>query len=504
MDTLIKNIIERIKLWWNNLFKKKKKITKTKKQLIFDKDNNIKKKNKYVFNINLEDENKTSTIGTFYPKLNANNKFLLKKKADKLKKKIINLNIKENNINEKARGLAQPKENELNIKIIDNIIEKVNDNEIYINQAIEINNLLNTINNDQELNLNTNEKLNILKDNISTIIDKKLDDYETSIIKKAYQEFDNVNYIIVTTLLIDDIIDEINELNEDFKKNKYTKIEYERKIKKIKEKIDKLENINNRKEVQDEIENLKKDFYTKKKDKYDLLYNNEIFINLNNKCDELLEIINNKEKETINNNKIIIEKKEQKKNQKEKQEEIKKKEKEQQEKNELEKEYNENIIKRFIDMEFAHKLLLLRESKRKQLITKEEIIKETLNYYDDFIIGETQSFNFERNKIKTEVTKLYNDITSTICNLEKREFIPLEHINIKLETLTEATLERQAILNNMIEKKHNYRIDDDERSKVVTNKLTNILNNEKKKEKKDEKVLKKEYKTKSSNNKKQH
>ena len=37
-----------------------------------------------------------------------------------------------------------------------------------------------------DINLNTNEKLNILKDNISTIIDKKLDEYETNIIKKAY------------------------------------------------------------------------------------------------------------------------------------------------------------------------------------------------------------------------------------------------------------------------------------------------------------------------------
>ena len=487
MDTLIKDIIEKIKLWWKNLFKKKKKIVKTKQQQIIN--NTISKKEKYVLNINLNEEDKTSTIGTLYPKLNSKNKFLLKRKTNTLKKKIIGLEIKQN---------------DLNIKVVDDILETIDNNEIYINQAIEINNLLNVINKDEELNLNTNEKLNILKENISTIIDKKLDEYETSIIKKAYHEFDNVNYVIITTLLIDDIIDEINELNEDFKKNKYTKIEYERKINKIKDKIEKLQTINNRREVQDELENLKKDFYTKKKDKYDLLYNEEIFINLNNKCDELLKIVNDKEKELINNNKMIMENQEKKeKKAKEKQEEIKKKKKEQQEKKELEEEYNENIIKRFIDMEFAHKLILLRESKRKKLITKEDVINETLKYYNDFLIGENQEFNFERNRIKTEVTKLYNDITSTICSLEKKEFVPLEHINIKLEVLTEETLERQAILNDMIEKKHHHKMEDNETSKSVTNKLTNILTKEKQQqqEKKDEKVLKKEFKTNTSNNK---
>lgn len=479
MVSIIKNIVEKIKLWWKNFFKKKKKIIKKNKHLLCD-DKTTSRNKKYVLNINLNNDDKASSIGTFYPQLYQRNKYLLQKKTNKLKKRIIGLDIYEKN---------------QNIKIIDNIIDTINESNLYINQAIEINTLLNTINNDQELNLNTNEKLNILKENISTIIDKKLDDYETSILKKAYHEYDSVNYVIITTILIDDIIDEINQLNEDFQKNKYSQIEYERKIKKIKEKISKLETINNRKEVQDEIEKLRKDFYTKRKDKYDLLYNEEVFVNLNKKCDELLDIIYKKEK--INSTNILIENAIEIENNKRKKEENEEKKIRKKKQEKIEQEYNENVIKRFIDMEFAHKFILLREKNRKILTTKEEIIKETLNYYNEFIIGEIHEFNFERNKIKTEVTKLYNDITSTICCIEKKEFIPLEHINIKLEDLTQATLERQLILNDMIHKKHNYRMEENETSKNVTTKLNNILTKEKSKEQKDnkdQKTLKKEFK----------
>ena len=486
-DELIKDIIEKIKLWWKNLFKKKKIIKKDKQQKnIQEKELQVKK---HHIKINLNNENKSSSIGTLYPKLSKKNLLLLNKKTNTLKHKVSLLDLKNNN---------------LNIDTINDILNTINKNELYINQAIEINHLLNNINSDTELNLNTNEKLNILKDNISIIINQKLDDYQTSIIKKAYSEYNSVNYVIMTTLLIDDIIDEINELNNDFKKIKYTKIEYERKISQIKDKINKLEIINNRKEVIDEIENLRKDFYTKKKDKYDLLYNNEIFINLNNKCDELLNIININEKEQ-KYIKINLEKEtEKKKNEiQKKQETLKKKRQEQEEKKKKEQEFNENVIKRFIDMEFAHRLLLLREGKRNKLLTKEQIINHTISYYNDFLLGEQHEFNFERNKVKTEITKLYNDISSVICNIEKKEFVPLEHINIKLEILTEATIEKQTTLNNLIEKKYNYKIEEDNTNKRTTAKLNTILTKEKDKENKKEnsKVLKKELNSTNNNNK---
>ena len=429
----------------------------------------------------MDNGNKSSNIESFYPKLSNHNILLLNKKGYTLKRKIAGFN-------------HTNKEEEL--QIIEDILTIMNDSTIYLNQGIEINSLLNNISNDNELNLNTHQKISILKDNISNIVNEKLGDYENNIIKKAYNEYSSVNYVIVTTLIIDDIIDEINELNKDFEKNKYSKIEYEQKINTIKEKIKNLEIINNRKEVQDEIENLRKDFYTKKKDKYDLLYNDEIFTNLNSRCDELLNLVSEKDKQE----KIIVKKQDEEREllklaTQKKKEEQKEKNKLKEEKEKQEQEFNENILKRFIDMEFANKLLKIRESMRKKLNTKDEIISETMNYYNEFLQGEMHQFNFERNRIKMEVAKLYNDITSTICIMEQKEFIPLEHINIKLEVLTRQTLEHQDVLNYMIEKKHQHKMEENETSRAVTTKLTNILENEKVKEtnKKDEKVLKKEY-----------
>ena len=61
-DELIKDIIEKIKLWWKNLFKKKKIIKKDKQQKnIQEKELQVKK---HHIKINLNNENKSSSIGT--------------------------------------------------------------------------------------------------------------------------------------------------------------------------------------------------------------------------------------------------------------------------------------------------------------------------------------------------------------------------------------------------------------------------------------------------------
>lgn len=473
---LVKNIIEKIKLWLKNFFRKKRQLAK--KKTNFEEKQNKKKPlyQNIITNIN---DNKNSNIGTFLYKTNFQRKEALLKKHLEVRKKIAGYDT---NFEE-------------NIKLIKEIEKLINNHDLYVNQYYEINKLLSNSHQDNNLNLNTNEKLILLKENISTIIDKKLNDYEIKIIEKAYREYQEVNYIIVTTLIIDDLITEIEEVYNDFKKNKYSKIEYERLIKNIKEKIAKIEEINNYVEVEKEIELLRKDFYTKKKDKYDLLYNKEIFINLYTKCNEILKKVKENEKKQNEKKKFIIEKKNEEEKRKYDQK-IKQKEKDK-----LQKE-KDNILKRFIDIEIAHRILLLRESKRKKLHTKDELIKETLNFYDEFVMGETQEFKFSRNKIKTEVAKLYNDITSTICTIQKKEFIPLEHINIKLTTLTEKTLEHQTMLNYMIEKKHQYKINEHPSSKNVSIKLIKILEKEKEKEKTDKtaKILKKEYINQKENN----
>lgn len=479
-ENFIKDLAEKMKLLWRNILNKRKikyKKAKEKKE-IEEKNKHYKKQTLNKINYNL-----------LYPKITLEEKKLLNTKCLNLKNKIFVLKQENNN---------------LNINTINEIINSINNNEIHTNQYVNINKLLDNINNNEELKLNTNEKLEILKDNISTIIDKKLNDYEEYVLEKAYQEYNQVNYVIMTTLLINDILQEIKEVNDDYNKNKYSKIEYEQKIKKIKNKINNLKTINNRKEVREELENLQQDFFTKKNDKYNLLYNDSIFDNLEDECDKLIKNIEYKEKlEKKKEENDKIEKEEiklalNKKNKVLKEKEEKEKQKEQKEKKE--KEYENNLLKRFIDQEIAKKILLLRETSRNVINTKDSVIRETINFYNNFLEGDNHEFNFEKNRLKTEIVLLYNDINHNISFIEKTDYLPLNSINIDVNSLAYATLQKQKTLNNLIEKKYSVNIDKDESSKAVKDKLTQAINKEEKhndKAKKDnkEKVLKKEFKT---------
>ena len=128
ISNLIKDIFEKIKLWFKNLFRKKQIKQKQKKILKTTISNS--KINKYKINFGVNDEQNSSSIGTIYPKLSNKNVQLLNKKGIKLKNKVASLNI----------------DTKTSLNNIDEIIKNINENELSINQAIEINNLLNIIN----------------------------------------------------------------------------------------------------------------------------------------------------------------------------------------------------------------------------------------------------------------------------------------------------------------------------------------------------------------------
>ena len=103
-----------------------------------------------------------------------------------------------------------------------------------------------------------------------------------------------MNYVTITTVFIDQEYEKIKKLQDDFKSHRYNKYYYEREINQIKQELNKIKNLKNRKDVNDSINNLKKELLTKSKDKYDILYNNEVFMNLEKECDNLLDKINAK------------------------------------------------------------------------------------------------------------------------------------------------------------------------------------------------------------------
>ena len=471
---LIKDIIEKIKLFFKNIFNKKKKKNKAKQKGQVDDKQNVKNRKDKNINI-LYDAQSSKGLKEFT--INEEQKELAK-----LNKKI---------------GEIEKKINESNIKNKEESIEKINNLRVYLNE-----NELTPIKS-QKINKALEKALGKQDEKLEDAIDEKLTTYEKSIVEKAYNEFQEVNYVIIQTLIIDDIIKEIDKLYDDYQKNKYSDYELNDKINNIMTKINKIETNYQKKEVSKEIDRLKKDFYTKKKDKYDLLYSDEIFINLKEQCNRI------KVSKKVLNDTV----KEQKKQNQKKKEEITHdnndlniiKKKEEIEQN---REYNDLIIKRFIDLHVATKLLMQNEAKR-SLKERINLIKELLNSYNNFLQGENEkNFNFIRNKEKLEVVKLHNDMNFILASLENRSYAPLEHINIKLDNVAANTMETKFTIETILEKKYGIDAFKNESSKAVDEKLGYIIDKEQEMNKENKKgkgkILIKEYvlEQKDENNKK--
>jgi hypothetical protein len=112
-------------------------------------------------------------------------------------------------------------------------------------------------------------------------------------------------------------------------------------------------------------------------------------------------------------------------------------------------------------------------------------------------MGEANEFNFERNKRKTEVGKLYNNLLEILSREQKIPFVPIEHINYQYEELLEDTISTKDAVERMAFKKTGYDIMMDDRSVMVSDKLDNELQKEKAKNREmgiNQKILTKEMK----------
>ena len=454
--TVIKRIIE----WFINLFKKifgKKKISKKIKSSI------NRQSNKHYFKEYGLDNGVFNTTFPIYLMID-----------NEMKEELINqIKLMEKKIE---------KEN-IDNKVINNIIKEIKTHNISFYQKELINEKIGNVLEDKEIEIDANNKILSLDKEVMEIIEN----YDKTIKEKAKKEYDIVNYVTITTLLIDETDIEIKKLEEDFHHHRYNKYYYERQLKKIKMRIDNLRKLRKNNSVQEEIQLLKKDLYTKKKDKYDLLYNDEVFLNIEKICDDLLKKVNRriidlkKEKEE-KVSKERIKKEEKKKNHEEKKE----KRDELREKNEL----LENILKRYQDMELARKILLLLQNNQEEFNKDYSILKYVNSLFFDFVNGEKFKFNYERNKIKLELVKLINNMEKVNCLFDNSEFIPFEHINYSMIDLVDLASTKKKDLDELMEEKYNYQKEKDETSILVDNKLGIIREKELGKEEKAKVLVK--------------
>ncbi len=256
------------------------------------------------------------------------------------------------------------------------------------------------------------------KDIISTI-----KNWDQSIIDKTRLEYDEVNYVTLTTIMLDDILADYDRILDDYQHRRYNKRYYEEELGRIKEKTEYLRGIKNNSAVYDEIERLRKELYTKSKDKYDILYNNEIFVNIDSKCNILLEKVNKK----------VVD--------------VKKKDETVNEENKtVQEEYWQKVYLRFQDLSLAQKLILFHQELLLGKIDFAHIDKFIDGIYADFINGVNGPFNYERNKVKTELVNIYNDLNFIIAKRDNIPSVMVDHINFRMEDLVDAvTVKKQEV-----------------------------------------------------------
>lgn len=294
---------------------------------------------------------------------------------------------------------------------LDNLIRYIGENDISIGVRDTINDKILIPDNALDSKVITNKDiLNIIKD------------WDKSIIEEVMLEYEKANYVTISTILVDKIIEKYNSLEEDYGHHRYNKFYYDRQLNKLKKQVDYLQNLKNNPDIEIEIQKLRKELYSKSKDKYDLLYNNEIFMNIHKKCDELLLSINQR----------VVD--------------IKKDHHDEDNKEDQKQEYLKKIILRFQDLDLAKTLIVTYSNQNKDI---DDIILSIDMAYSEFLKTLTEPFNFQRNKAKTELVKLYNDLNRIISSFKREPYILVEHINFKMEDLINAVIVRKNELSRM-------------------------------------------------------
>lgn len=406
-------------------------------------NNEIKEMLNILDNINCKDNDKVKELTT-------NLKTNLTKMIDKNNNKVLNELVSMVPINEKETILLKYNSicdnrkiiNE-NISRIDNTINEIQKNDVTL---VEKNSIIDA--SDICLNSKNTSVIDDMEKYNSDMmyVMKNINKY---IIDKVNIEYKKINYITLSTELLDEISDKLTKIEDDYNSHRYNKYYYEREISKIKKQILELKDLKNKPQVYNEILKLRKELYTKSKDKYDILYNNEVFLNINQKCDDLINKVNAK---------VIDIKKEN--------------DKEKKQKNNKENEYLKNILLRFHDMNLARDIIM--DFEQIKFENDKEMILYIKNMYDGFITNDIDNkFNFERNKEKTELVVLFNSLNKVNCHLKKEQYIPIEHINFRMNDLLDAVVVKKEELGKTMMSKYNIDIT----NQLVDDKMSILLEN---------------------------
>lgn len=445
---LILDIINKIIMWFKNFFRRKKK--KQKKELETKKriDALSKKQAKNMI-VKMDDDKGDLSIGKMYSKANKETVSVVLRKIEELEKQIL-----ASDINEELK--------QAEVESLNKVITAINNKEINVKQALAIENKVDKLIKGNEISA---DKI----DNLNETIKKELENKdEEKIVHEVEEKFHKANYVLCTSRLIEDYFDELRHLEEDMKLNHHDDYYYRDEIRRLQDRFGLLYDVYASPEIQSDLRYLKDDFISFKNDKYSLLTGSDVFNELQEKCRLLNE---EREKGKIKPKPEV------------KKKEVKPLKKEEKPKEEVKKEvkdpfqeWREKILKRLQDMELAN--LILQEHDMQERNMKDQFINGLIDEYYAYLGGEKREFNFDRNKTKTEIANLYNDVTRRLCSLDKKEFIPLNHINLRLDEIAQLTLDNKHVLEERIIIDRKVDLSRDPSSIAVEKSLTSTLDKE--------------------------
>lgn len=341
------------------------------------------------------------------------------------------------------------------ISIIDDRINYIDINNITFVEDNVIENMSECLLKDIDISSDYSKKVEKYNERILYV----MENINRNIVDEVMREYKKVNYITLATILIDEIESKIQKINDNYRNHRYNKSYYEREINSIKKQIKNIKELKNNPIVNEEILKLRKELYTKSKDKYDILYNNEVFMNIDKQCDDLLDKVNTKVvdiKKEVENNKVN-------------------------EKNE----YLKKVLLRFQDMAKARGIILKSNLLEVDFKNTEKIVEYINKIYDEYILGISDTFNYNRNKNKTELVVLFNGLNKTICKINNEKFISIDHINFRMKDLLDAVVVKKEELENIMSDKYHISIN----NSVVDDKIDGLIPKDK-----NNKVLKREKK----------
>jgi hypothetical protein len=111
----------------------------------------------------------------------------------------------------------------------------------------------------------------------------------------------------------------------------------------------------------------------------------------------------------------------------------------------------ENILLRFKDMELARKYIAFIQEEDLELLDKDEneFIETMYKRFNNELLLD---FNFKRNRQKTELVVLFNELNMIINKKTNEPYINLDHINFRMEDLVEAVEVKKDNLAKIIDK----------------------------------------------------